>query len=150
MGDTDSISWTTIIAYAWSILAIVVPLLLVHLGTLPVVMTGIAVGSAVRFGTDLLILLMMDEEGTAEGRMFKEGHMRYVSILVLLQIGTLLGAMGYYLITDSVLAGSIVIGIVMHYVVGTVLQYLSGNDQPENDVEEQSESEWRFDVEDFD
>lgn len=144
-----------ILGYVWSLGSIVVAAYFAFItGFMAVLMTGAFVGLTVNFVTNWAVLLLREDKDAEGLEQFAEEDIGYVGLAVLIQMGTLLIAGGYALVTGSALATGIAGAMLLAYIVGLLFKGIrraTGVDQPDptedRDLEDADEdSEWRFDV----
>lgn len=137
----------------FSVLLFVVPAVSLALGVWTSFMLGALIGAAVRFGTDMTLLRMGDTDAD-DFEQFTTQQMPLVILMMLIQFGTLLGAIGWYIFAGGgMLALGIVAAILASYVFGIVLQGIFGTTTqptgPPEQREDADEGEWRFDLDDL-
>lgn len=145
-------SLTFIFGLLWSILAIVVPGYLWTQGMMPDLMFGAMLGASVRLGTDL-VLMAVRQDGSADGvEQFAKKHMGIVVLMVVIQFGTLVGALAFWLIGGDIMGLGYAGIMILTYIVGALLELVFGGGVPDTDdmsvEEDDEESEWKFDVDD--
>lgn len=149
--ETDEESHTQfVIGILWSVIAIVVPVILLALNIWPVLMIGAVIGSSVRFVTDAVLMVV----GAVEGGFSQlTGSYRLLTIaMVLVQFGTLLGGLGMFLYNGSTIGigifGSMIASYLFAIGMQTIYRLKVSPTGPQEQPSEDDEDEWKFGVDD--
>jgi len=145
-------SLTFVLSIVYSLLTIAIPAYLWSQGIYPAIMLGAAIGSFVRFGTDMVLFGLMQDTGEDALEQFASEHIPIVIGMMIIQFGTFIAGLGFWLLGGDMTGAGIVLAMIVSWLFGMLLTGALGNSTDGEDmsveVEDDEDSEWRFDVDD--
>lgn len=122
MGDEtdqeDGSSLTFVLSILWSLFSIAAPLILWSQGIYPMIMLGAAIGSFVRFGTDMVLFGLMQDTSEDALEQFDSDHIPIVIGMMIVQFGTFIAGLGFWLLGGDAVGAGIVLGMLASWIVG--------------------------------
>lgn len=150
--DDGGSSLTFVLSILWSLFSIAAPAFLWSQGIYPAIMLGAAIGSFVRFGTDMVLFGLMQNTSEEALEQFASDHIPIVIGMMIVQFGTFIAGLGFWIFGGDMVGAGIVLGMLASWIVGVYLTGALGSSTDDEDmsveVSDDEESEWKFDVDD--
>lgn len=131
-----------VLSILWSLFSIAAPAFLWSQGIYPAIMLGAAIGSFVRFGTDMVLFGLMQNTSGEALEQFSSEHIPIVIGMMIVQFGTFIAGLGFWIFGGDLVGAGIVLGMLASWIVGVFLTGALGSSTDGED------SEWKFDVDD--
>jgi hypothetical protein len=119
--DAGGSSLRFVLSILWSLFSIAAPLFLWSQGIYPVIMLGAAIGSFVRFGTDIALFGLIQDISADGLEQFLSKHIPIVIAMMVIQFGTFIAGLWLWLFNGDLIGAGIVLGMLLSWIVGVLL-----------------------------